>query len=90
MHQLIKHTRTSTLLLHPAGFLEFAPISYTTSATSPFPSYLATSVHRKFNAGQQPTVSCGDIITECDGDDSGLWCVLMKTSTKPSVSVAFT
>ena len=30
----------------------------------------------------EPTVSCGDIITDSDGDDSGLWCVLMKTTTK--------
>ena len=27
-------------------------------------------------------VVCGDIITDSDGDDSGLWCVLMKTTTK--------
>ena len=33
------------------------------------------------------TVSCGDIITESDGDDSGLWCVPTKTTTKPSLSV---
>ena len=44
----------------------------------------------KVKAGQQPTVSCGDIITDSNGDDSGLWCVLMKTATKPSVSVALT
>ena len=36
----------------------------------------------KVKAGQHPTVSCGDIITESDGDDSGLWCVPMKTTTK--------
>ena len=33
-------------------------------------------------ASQQPTVSCGDIITDSDGDDNGLWCVPMKTTTK--------
>ena len=29
----------------------------------------------KVKASQQPTVSCGDIITDSDSDDSGLWCV---------------
>ena len=33
---------------------------------------------------KQPTVSCGDIITDNDGYDSGLWCVPRKTTTKPS------
>ena len=33
------------------------------------------SIKFKVKAGQQLTVSCGDMITDSDGDDSGLWCV---------------
>ena len=34
--------------------------------------------------------STSDIITDSDGDDSGLWCVAMKITTMPSASVALT
>ena len=38
-----------------------------------------------------PTVSCGDIITESDGDDSGLWCTCTyENNYKASLSVALT
>ena len=31
-------------------------------------------------------MSCGDIITGSDGDDSGLWCLPIKTTAKSSGS----